>query len=149
MHNDPSGCLTCTTSSLVPVLVGWKIKDSSIVPPSFVSEELANSLSAQKYWEYVRMEQGHPDDALARFAAIAQRCHSCPPSSAGVERLFSGYALTQTTLRNRLSNERVRKLVAVRRFIDAGSGGSGEPEPRVGVRDDEEHDEEDALIGNE
>ena len=38
---------------------------------------------------------------------------SCPPSSAGLERLFSSFGLVHDKLRNRLGNERVAKLVKV------------------------------------
>jgi hypothetical protein len=37
----------------------------------------------------------------------------CPPSSAGVERLFSSAALVHTKLQNHLSNDQVAKLVHV------------------------------------
>ena len=43
---------------------------------------------------------------------------ACPPSSAGIERLFSSAALIQTKIRNRLSNKRVQKLVHVSRYFN-------------------------------
>ena len=42
---------------------------------------------------------------------------TCPASSAGLERTFSRYGLIHTKLRNRLSNERCRKLVKVYRNL--------------------------------
>ena len=39
------------------------------------------------------------------------------PSSAGVERLFSSASLTQTKIRNRLSNEQVHKLILIHRHF--------------------------------
>ena len=45
----------------------------------------------------------------------------CPPSSAGLERLFSSFGLVHTKLRNRLGNERVARLVKVYASIRDGN----------------------------
>ena len=45
------------------------------------------------------------------------RISACPPSSAGIERLFSSASLTQTKIRNRLSNERLHKLILIHRHF--------------------------------
>ena len=48
-----------------------------------------------------------------------------PPSSAGLERIFSSFGLVHTKLRNRLGNERVSKLVKVYAAIrDSNSSSS-------------------------
>ena len=45
------------------------------------------------------------------------RISACPPKSAGVERLFSSASLTHTKVRNRLSNERLHKLILIHRHF--------------------------------
>lgn len=45
---------------------------------------------------------------------IADPLLSIPPSSAASERIWSAFGKTHTALRNRLSNERIEKLVTIR-----------------------------------
>ena len=63
------------------------------------------------YWRHVK--KNTLMEPLRRFCDMAVRLLSCPPSSAGLERTFSAFGLIHSKLRNRLSNERVMKLVRV------------------------------------
>ena len=58
---------------------------------------------------------------ILKFCELVAAVHSCPPSSAGVERIFIAYFLTETKLRNRLSHPHVAKLVTVRRALASRS----------------------------
>lgn len=64
---------------------------------------------------------------------------SCPPSSAGIERLFSSMALIHTKQRNRLGNEKAAKLVHVYRHF--GWKESETPDPELINLDDEDEEE--------
>lgn len=48
------------------------------------------------------------------LSSVALCLFTIPPSSAACERIFSAFSLTHTRTRNRLSNERVSKLVSIR-----------------------------------
>ena len=56
-------------------------------------------------------------EPVQKFCSLMMSISSCPPSSAGIERLFSSAGLIQTKLRNRLSNECVTKLIHVYRHF--------------------------------
>lgn len=48
------------------------------------------------------------------LSQLTEKLFSIPPSSAACERIFSAFGNTHTLIRNRLTNERVSKLIAVR-----------------------------------
>ena len=101
---------------LIQFLVAFEMRDEDIFPRSAFMDEM-RSMKASKYWQYFKMNAEDPLSDFARFCDLAAAVHSCPPSSAGVERLFSAYSLTQTKIRNRLTHPRVAKLVTVQRAL--------------------------------
>ena len=54
---------------------------------------------------------------ISEFGSLMRKIFTCPPSSAGIERLFSSAALVHTKIRKRLSTERVQKLIQAYRFL--------------------------------
>ena len=80
--------------------------------PRSAFQSSLTELDPQAYWRYVR-------DTLARketvksFADYMLRLAAIPTSNAAVERKFSGAALEQTALRNRMKTETLAKLLRV------------------------------------
>ena len=96
------------------VLAGYETEDDSIFPKKSFSKSLAK-LSPIKYWEYItKISIFEP---VKRFSQLHMAIFSCPPSSAGIERVFSTAGLIHTKLRNRLNNNHVAKLVRVCRHL--------------------------------
>ena len=87
---------------LTVVLAAFETKDTSFLPSATFSSSLKR-LAPNKYWQYIKKLAKLPD--VQEFCTIMLKISACPPSSAGVERLFSSASLTQTKIRNRLSNE--------------------------------------------
>lgn len=52
------------------------------------------------------------------MAEFCIKLHSCPGSSAGLERVFSTYGHIWTKLRNNLGPDKVEKLVKVYRHLN-------------------------------
>ena len=84
----------------------------------------ANLLTAEVYWKYLKDKLGRSAAAAATDAAagdeissgllgfleLMQALHSCPASSAGIERWFSTVGFVWSEVRNRLGVEKAKKL---------------------------------------
>lgn len=101
-------------SSLTMVLAAYETEDATIFPKAAFNS--LSALSPIKYWEYIRKISKY--EPVQKFCSMMMAVSACPPSSAGIERLFSSAALIQTKIRNRLSNKRVQKLVHVSRYFN-------------------------------
>lgn len=55
---------------------------------------------------------------LVRTAEFLVKLHSCPASSASIERIFSVFGLIWTKLRNKLGDEKVEKLVKIYKYLN-------------------------------
>lgn len=66
----------------------------------------SNHVHPRTWWKGLLKEQPLHELAVPLF--------SIPPSSAAAERIWSAFGNTHTSLRNRLSNDRVEKLVTIR-----------------------------------
>lgn len=100
----------------VVVLAAYETADDTMFPKVAFNKSMYK-LTPRKYWNYI--QQISTLEPVKRFCNWMRAISSCPPSSAGIERLFSSTALVHTKLRNRLSNERVAKLVRVYRHLGA------------------------------
>ena len=96
------------------VLAAYEIKDTTMFPDIVFNISMIN-MSASKYWNYIGQIANL--EPVKRFCIMMRAIFCCLPSSAGIERLFSSVALVHTKLRNRLSNDRVAKLVRVYRYF--------------------------------
>ena len=97
--------------NFIPFFAGYTTKDASLFAASIFNSNTKQILAPTKYWQYAAMKSGLPD--AKRFCHIMRDIFSCPPSSAGLERVFSSFGLVHDKLRNRLGNERVVKLVKI------------------------------------
>ena len=100
----------------VVVLAAYETADDTMFPKLAFNKSMSK-LTPIKYWKYI--QQIATLEPVKRFCNRMMAISCCPPSSAGIERLFSSTALVQTKLRNRLANERVAKLVRVYRHLGA------------------------------
>ena len=96
------------------VLAAYETKDDTIFPKASFQKSMKH-LSPIKYWTYIR--QIAAMTTVKEFSSMMIGIYSCPPSSAGIERLFSSMGLIHNKLRNKLTNERVNKLVHVYRYF--------------------------------
>jgi hypothetical protein len=86
----------------------FKIKDT-IFPSTMFGEEIVN-LGAQKWWNILSKKSGITNN-LKDAAIFFSKLHSVPASSASLEKLFSTYGNIWSDKRNKLSPDRVQKLV--------------------------------------
>ena len=93
------------------ILAAFEVEDNSVFPASAFNASIRNVMDPINYWRHVK--KNTLMEPFKRFCDMAVRLLSCPPSSAGLERTFSAFGLIHSKLRNRLSNERVMKLVRV------------------------------------
>jgi len=100
--------------SFAAVLAAYEMQDVSVFPKTAFHPSMVN-LSPDKYWKY--LEKISALLPVKRFASEMLKIFSCPPSSAGIERMFSSAELIHTTTRNRLKNDRVSKLLKVYRYF--------------------------------
>ena len=82
----------------------------------------ATLLTAEMYWKYLgnklRRSAAAPADTatgdetsgLLGFIDLMRALHSCPASSAGIERWFSTIGFVWSEVRNRLGVEKAKKL---------------------------------------
>ena len=72
---------------LVTALAGYETKSTDIFPKIAFASGLTAKLSSGKYWEYI--EKIAKDPSVKKFCRLLRVLACCPPSSAGIERLFS------------------------------------------------------------
>ena len=77
-----------------------------------------------KYWSY--LAKVTPAAGPKIFADMMAKVFTLPPSSAGIERIFSTAGLVQSKLRNRLGVEKVGRLVGVSRLLSILGAESGQ-----------------------
>lgn len=93
-----------------PIIAMYDLKDCSFFPAeTFIPTQTI--LSPQNFWEFIRKLS--PLQPVKDFCALMEQLFACPSSSGGIERVFSSGTLVHNKLRNRLSNERVFKLIKV------------------------------------
>lgn len=126
--------------SFVAGVLYYNIKDPDIFPPSMFAESLLKDphMSAAKWWLIMshhfetnlsRCGDPDPDDEILtrqreqyiRLIDVSKfliKLHSCPASSASLERTFSTFGYIWSSLRNKLGAEKVIKLVKIHRFLN-------------------------------
>lgn len=103
-------------------LASFFIKDSEVYGSLF-----SMHLPAHKWWrlakkKFIARKVTSADktkiDMLIEFASFCVKLHSCPASSAGLERVFSTFGHIWTKLRNKLGPDKVEQLVKVYRHLN-------------------------------
>jgi len=109
----------------LPYLLKLKIKDSDIFPAIMFNEDILSKFSAKKWWHVIKQRvmkktDNHNDNtatAVKEFCEFLMKLHSCPPTSASIERIFSSYGLIWSKLRNRLGAKKAENLVKIYKFF--------------------------------
>ena len=108
------------SKDLMFAMASYEMEECDIFPKITFSKDL-KKLTPNKYWSYV--SNISINDDAKKFSNMMARIFSLPPSSAGIERLFSAAGLVQSKLRNPLSSEKVGRLVKVSRLLLIKEGG--------------------------
>ena len=112
--------------SMLKTLVDYMTRDESVFPKSLLASKM-KECDRVKYWRFVTQVMRSRSSDATKFCELMIKINACPPSSAGLERIFSSFGLVHTKLRNRLGNERVSKLVKVYAAIrDSNSSSSSD-----------------------
>ena len=100
---------------LLAYLTGYEIQDNDLFPKSFFKPSIRDKIFLN--WILAILRVKCTPSRSKKICKYMLDIFTCPASSAGLERTFSSYGLIHTKLRNRLSNERCRKLVKVYRNL--------------------------------
>ena len=100
---------------LVPHLLGF-MTDCAKIPKVLSYEDTLKKTDPVVWWKSVKLSGALPGD----LCDLATKILQMPASSAGIERVFSNFALIQTKLRNRLGLEKAGKLVFCYRMLSTG-----------------------------
>lgn len=105
----------------LPGLLKLKIKDKETYPALLFSKNIIEQFPAKKWWNLMKMKTSKMQTLPTDFCDFFIKLHSCPPSSASIERIFSTYGLVWNKIRNRLGAEKAEKLVKVYNFLKCES----------------------------
>lgn len=108
---------------LIQAMASFETEDTSPTGyPKIVfnSQMKSPDVDPARYWQYVAKVTSAERPKL--FATMMAKVFHLPPSSAGIERIFSSAGLVQSKLRNRLSVAKVGRLVNVSRILHMDDG---------------------------
>ena len=98
-------------SSFFSSYVQFRLKDENNYPQYLFNDNM-KSMTAKKWWKFVKMKaEKQGDSDQTQFADFMTRLHSCPSSSASLERWFSSLGFVWSKTRNRLGHVKAMKLV--------------------------------------
>jgi len=86
-----------------------------LYPCSFFSPQVVAKLDAASWCK--NLKRASKNNEIQELADTMTHLHSCPASSASVERVFSSFGIVHNKLRNRLGVERAAKLVFCCRML--------------------------------
>lgn len=99
----------------IHALAAYEIEDTSVFPKLAFTKVIKDKMEPVKYWLYVAKVTSAAEPKT--FADMMAKVFTLPPSSAGIERIFSTAGLVQSKLQNRLGVEKVGRLVGVSRLL--------------------------------
>lgn len=105
----------------LPGILAFKIKDPDYYPASMMHESVIAKFTSQKWWQIMAEKCEKNSNFPPGFGHFFFCLHSCPASSASIERYFSTFGLVWSKLRNRLGVDRATKLVKVYRHLHTKS----------------------------
>ena len=120
------------------LLFKFKLRDREVFPKQMFSDSL-KEISPSEWWTIMkdktsRCSSNQTPDSV-NFCTFLASLHSCPASSASIERWFSTFGLVWSKLRNRLGAEKAMKLVKIYKSLHTSSlddspskSGSAEPD---------------------
>lgn len=112
MEEAAEDLLRKQNSDLLPVLYEFQAKGPNI-PQHMFEESFITQLPRKVWWRTMQRKV----KVLEPLATLAIKLNSLPASSAAIERVFSGFSLIQTKLRNRLAIAKMAKLAVCYRNL--------------------------------
>lgn len=123
----------------LPGVLYYNIKDQDTFPTGMFADITLKDtqMTASKWWKMMKtkfendLRRCEPEEkkkiaqyqALVDFCTFLMKLHSCPASSASIERTFSTFGLIWSKLRNKLESDKVTKLVKVHRYLNRQEDG--------------------------
>lgn len=109
--------------TFMPGVLSFTMKDPDVYPRSMFEKEVVNSMKPHKWWCSMKkkFEGRVPSETNTNLINMAEffiKLHTCPSSSASLERIFSTFGHVWSKLRNKLGPETVQKLVKIYRYYN-------------------------------
>jgi hypothetical protein len=117
LENSAEEWLEEKNPEFVGMLFKYKLQDKEVFPKQMFSETL-KEISPSEWWKIMKDKatRSSQTPVAANFCSFLVSLHSCPASSASIERWFSTVGLVWSKLRNRLGAEKAMKLVKIYKF---------------------------------
>lgn len=81
------------------------------------NQSVIHDLPAHKWWKVMSTRSRcNNEESKHDMCIFFSKLHSCPASSAAIERIFSTFGLVWSKLGDRLGAEKVEKLVIIYRY---------------------------------
>ena len=97
--------------------VKYQLKDRDLYPEYMFSSKM-QEMPARKWWSFIKQKaEKRNDQQEMKFAEFMVDLHSCPSSSASLERFFSTFGFVWSKTRNRLGHQKAFKLVKIYRHL--------------------------------
>lgn len=90
-------------------------RDSTVFPEHFFTN--CKSLPAGTWWKFMQKKAKKSETLSVEFTILMTNLHSCPASSASIERWFSTVGYVWSKVRNRLGIEKAKKLSTIYRHL--------------------------------
>jgi hypothetical protein len=125
LENSAEEWLEEKNPEFVGLLFKFKLGDREVFPKQMFSETL-KEMSPSEWWKIMKDKatRSSKTPVTADFCAFLASLHSCPASSASIERWFSTFGLVWSKLRNRLGAEKAMKLVKIYKSFHSSPTGS-------------------------
>lgn len=105
--------------NFLPYVLKLKLKDSDFFSATIFSNSVIENFSAKQWWHLIKSKSIKKSiinvPEAEEFCDFFIKLHSCPPSNASIERIFSTYSFVWSKVRNRLGNDKAEKLVKIYR----------------------------------
>jgi len=101
----------------LPAVMAFKIQDKYYFPKTMFNSNILKEFKTIQWWHIMEKKCDKIENVLNDVCKFLISLHSCPASSASIERIFSTYGLVWSDLRNRLGAEKAQKLVNVYRSL--------------------------------
>lgn len=95
----------------------YRLKDTNVFPSYMFDFDTFKNMSASDWWRVISEKAGRNDKISVGFTKLMVNLHSCPASSASIERWFSTVGFVWSKVRNRLGVEKAQKLSTIYRHL--------------------------------
>lgn len=118
----------------IHAMAAYEMKDESVYSKLAFSPTIKERMEPAKYWNYIARVTTAAEPK--KFADMMAKVFALPPSSAGIERIFSTAGLVQSKSRNRLGVKKVGRLVSVSRLLSMNDKDKGSQVNQEGLEEE-------------